>query len=111
MTAPPRRSVMTQNKLGVPNNSNVNRHYSFDDERHSEDYEQGEAINVFLELEATDNDYLAILAELTGFIYGKESMEYQLLRLAMGVPDKKEPSVDDFNDSNGADISVRGGLA
>jgi hypothetical protein len=89
------------------NDSNVNRHRILADERHLEGYEQGEAINAFLELEATDNDYLAMITQLVGLIYGEDSGEHNLLRLAMGVPDKEEPSVDDFKPSNARALKFR----
>ncbi len=84
-----------------PNKSNVHRRcHTSTAEGHSEGYEQGEAINAYLESEATDNDYLAMITQLVGLIYGEDSDEYILLRLAMGVPDEEEPSVDDFKPSN-----------
>lgn len=84
------------------NDSNADRSSYHTDavETYSEGYEQGEAINAFLESVATDNDYLAMITQLVGLIYGDDDDKYNLLRLAMGVPDKEEPSVDDFKPSN-----------
>jgi hypothetical protein len=87
--------------------SNVNRHDLEPVERHLEGYEQGEAINAFLESVATDNDYLAMITQLVGLIYGEDDDKYNLLRLAMGVPDKEEPSVDDFKPSNARALKFR----
>jgi hypothetical protein len=89
------------------NDSNVNRHNLEPVERHLEGYEQGEAINAFLESVVTDNDYLAMITLLVGLIYGEDDERYNLLRLAMGVPDKEEPSVDDFKPSNARALKFR----
>jgi hypothetical protein len=91
------------------NNSIADRsgHHTYAAETHLEGYEQGEAINAFLESVATDNDYLAMITQLVGLIYGEDSDEYKLLHLAMGVPDKKEPSVDDFKPSNARALKFR----
>jgi hypothetical protein len=89
------RKCMKLRKGPYPNDSNVNRLLPVV-ERHLEGYEQGEAINAFLESEATDNDQLAIavrVLEAFGMDY-----EASFLRLALGVPDFDEvpiPPVDE----------------
>jgi hypothetical protein len=78
------------------NNSNVNRYwYPATAERHLEGYEQGEAINAFLELKATDNDYLAFVVRVLEELV----MQYEasFFRLALGIADfgQKDPPVDE----------------
>jgi hypothetical protein len=84
---------MPRRNLYGSDNSNVNRHHPTA-ERHVEGYEHGEAINAFLELRATNNDYLAFVVralEVLGMQY-----EASFFRLALGIADfgKKDPPVD-----------------
>ncbi len=84
---------MSGNQRYYPDGSNVNQYHLSNTERHSEGYELGEAINAFLELKATDNDYVAALMRIIDEFDLDYDGKLDLLILALEVADFEDEPV------------------